>query len=259
MQSLHTRVLIKSSFHTNKGARKPQTQLKQMFKRLVLKYFNMGFLKIKLRTPPEEKVLNLIEKHLSFCVSASEELGEAAKAKINKEQTWMPHLERLYDSEEKADSVRRELVGVLAAGILPPLSKGDLMQLTAKLDMVADWSKEAGRILEILPVEDLPHDMGRVFVSLVEETGRCVHALSTAIDSLYTDHEKSLEQCDRVEEIEHLVDSIFIESMKTLFESEMSPQFLLLLNTLVNDFEMVSDTCEDTADMIRVVIISTFH
>lgn len=216
--------------------------------------------KIKWRKPPEFRVLDLIEKHLSLCVSTSDELLNAVEAKVAEErEKFEAHAKNVSRFEEEADNVRREIFETLAGGILPPLSKGDLINLVERLDMIADWSKESGRILEILPLEEFSKDLKYLFMEFTKMTNHCAHALSNVVRLLYTDYKKALDECNRVELFETEIDTLYMETLKALFDSKLKAQTLFLANELAKSLEMTGDSCEDTADLIRVVIVSTFY
>jgi len=212
------------------------------------------------RRRPESRVLDLLERHVSLCVSASDELVKAFKAKVSGDISEAGrHIRALSGFEEQADGVRREIVDLIAGGILPPLSKGDLMGLVAKIDLVADWSKEAGRILEILPLEGLSEELKELLFEFVKMDNRCVHALERVVRLLYTDHEEALDACNLVEMIEEGIDALYIEALRMLHASGLDAPTLFLANQLVESLEMIGDSCEDTADLIRAVVVSTFH
>lgn len=220
----------------------------------------MKLFKIKWRKPPEVKVLEAIEEHLWLCVSASDELLYAVEAKMAKEwKNAASHLENVSRMEEQADEVRRVIAKYLAGGILPPLNKVDLMKLVERVDMIADWSKESGMILDILPTEEFTEDLKELFIKFTKKTNQCTHAVFDTTRLLYTDYKKALDKCYQVELIEKDVDLLYAESLKTLFKSNLKPQTIVLANELARSLEMTGDSCEDTADLVRVVIVTTFR
>ncbi len=220
----------------------------------------MKFLKIRRRKPPEVRVLELIEKHIKLCVSASDELFKAVEAKMFEgEENADFHIKELYRYEEEADSVRREITRELAKGLLPPLSKGDLIRVIEELDMVADWSKDAGRILEITPTEEFTDELRKMFLVFAERVKTCVRTLSDLILLINTNYRKALDMCFQVEEIEKEIDVIFVDTLKILYVSNVSCQTQLLIIELAKALENMADCCENTADSLRIAILSTFH
>ncbi|KPV62407.1 MAG: hypothetical protein AOA65_1858 [Candidatus Bathyarchaeota archaeon BA1] len=215
---------------------------------------------IRWRKPPEAKVLELLERHVSLCMSISSELVRVAELKIaGSEEETMKCTERLSGMEKEADGLRREIMMELAKGILPPLSREDLMRFTERLDMVADHAKDAARLLSIIRTDELTDGFKIVFMHLVRRVGDCVHALGGSIKALYEDFKRALDECYEVEKIEEEIDVIYTEALRVARDTNMRIQTSLLATELLRLLEMMSDHCEDTADMIRIVVISTLH
>jgi len=216
----------------------------------------LGFLSGK---PPEIKVLDLIEKHQSLSLVAADNLQKAVEAKMaDKIEGCLFYIRELNKAEEEADNVRRDIEKELAGGILPPLSRADMARLTERLDNVPDWCKQTGRILEIISADELPEDLKGILLETTHMTNKCVHSLADVVRLLYTDHESALDACNTVEILEHEIDNLYIETLRKFYESDLKPNTLLLANELAESLEMIGDSCEDAADLIRVVVVSTF-
>lgn len=223
-------------------------------------FMKMKIPMIKWRKPPETRILELLEKHVSLCTSISSELVKVAELKIAGEREEMEKcLERVFKMEEKADSLRREVARELAKGILPPLSREDLMNLVQKLDMVADYAKDATRILGIIHANELTEGFKIVFMKFINKVDECVHALGSSVKALYEDFKRAADQCYEVERIEEEIDAIYVEALKVARDSNMKIQTALLATELLRLLEMAADQCEDTADLIRIVTISTLY
>lgn len=219
----------------------------------------MKILELFRRKPPEIKILDLLDKHLAQCVSANDHLLLAMETKLagNMEETRQ-HIASSARSEGKADTIRREIINELAEGILPPLNKEDMMELVYQLDEVADWSKEAGRILDIIDMSLVPENLRTLLSEQTKLANLCTKSLNKVVKYLYTDHEKALDECNQVEIIEHQMDDKYIEILNGIYSEAPEPRLIFMLKELAHTIEMTGDSCEDTADLIRVVVVSTF-
>jgi predicted phosphate transport protein (TIGR00153 family) len=219
----------------------------------------MSFLSRLKSKPPELRVLDLIKEHQILSVKTADCLQHALTAKTNDmhEETKF-QLKKLNNAEEEADSIRRNIEKELAEGILPPLNRADMARLIEKLDDVPDWCKESGRILEILSWDEISEELKESFTEMTRLVNSCVHSLADVVTLLYTDHETSLDVCNTVEILEHEIDNLYFETLKKFYNSAMEPKTMLLANEFARCLEMIGDSCEDTADLIRVVIVSTF-
>ncbi|MGD2200756.1 MAG: DUF47 family protein [Candidatus Bathyarchaeota archaeon] len=219
----------------------------------------MSFLSFLGGKPPEIRVLELIERHQELSVVAADNLKRAVEAKVAGDLEGCEScIRELFKAEEEADVTRREIERELASGILPPMSRADMARLTERLDEVPDWCKQTGRICEIISAERLPEDMKDVLLETTQLSNKCVHSLANVMGLLYTDHEAALDACNAVEILEHEMDNLYIESLRMSYESDLEPSTLLLVNKLAESLEMIGDSCEDAADLIRVVAVSTF-
>ena len=215
---------------------------------------------IKRKKPPEVRVLELLEEHVSLCVSISGLLVEVAELKMSGSMGEMENLmDRLFKAEEEADSLRREVETELAKGILPPLSREDLMRLIGRLDMVADSAKDAVRILSIIYTDELTEGFKMVFMRLVNKADKCVKALRDAVEALLRNYKDVLNKCYEVQRLEKEIDTIYIETLKVARDSNMKIQTSLLVTELLRFLESEADACEDTSDLIRIITISALH
>ncbi len=218
----------------------------------------MKFLRLRRRS--EVEVLDLIKRHVEVCVSASDELKRAVDAKlVGNEKGVEERLKRLSSFEGEGDKLRRRMAEELAKGMLPPVSREDFMRLIEMLDKVADWSKDAGRVLAALSAKDLSERSKGCFRMLAERVNNCVHTLSNCVKLFYEDYEGASKECTYVETIEEEVDSLYVNTLKTLCSSEWSIKSFVCWIELAKHLEMVADSCEDTCDLIRIIMVSTLY
>jgi len=216
--------------------------------------------KIKWRRPPEAGVLELLEKHVSLCVLASDDLVQATELKTTGNETEARNaLEKLFNAERAADELRRKMAEELAKGILPPLSREDLMRVVRRLDLVTDWLKDGGRVLAILPTNELPENFKKLLFELAKKLRECVHVLGHSIRTVYEDYKKALDECYEVEKIEREIDHMYMGILDKMKHFDVKNQTSLLLMEFLRSLESAADECENTADFLRIMIVSTFH
>lgn len=215
---------------------------------------------IRWRRPPETEVLELLEKHVSLCVLASDGLVQATELKIAGNETEARDaFEKLFDAERAADELRRKMAEELAKGILPPLSREDLMRVVRRLDLVTDWLKDGGRILAILPTKELPENFKKLLFELAKKLKECVHVLGHSIRTAYEDYKKALDECYEVEKIEREIDHMCMGIFDEMKHFDVKNQTSLLFMEFLRSLESAADECENTADFLRIMIVSTFH
>lgn len=221
----------------------------------------MEFIKRFLKTP-EDRALELTLQHAVLCEKAVITMTDVFYDSLKHvdEQTVLKKIEMVVRYEEEADSVRRTIVEELARGILPPLSREDFIRLVERMDMVADWAKDIARILRIIPREQLLglcKECLLIFLKYIRVTSI---VLRKAVESMNKDFEKTLRYLNLIEKLEERADDSYLNCLKEL-EKTVGEETanVLLLEKLIEDLENLEDACEDTSDVIKVIIIRSLR
>jgi predicted phosphate transport protein (TIGR00153 family) len=208
----------------------------------------------------ERQVLENVNKHLGLTEDCVIELGRMVEAaSMGTLEEKKRSYERLSAIEKEADELRRTIAeNLLTKGALPLDLREDLMELVRTMDWVADWSKEAGRILDLLEFEGIPEEMKKAAKRMAGELKNCVLTLRKSINSLASDPKEALKLAYEVERIEEDIDDMYSDARRlflTLDFSGFEMPFLILLNMFYDALEMVSDWCENTSDLVRVLVV----
>lgn len=219
----------------------------------------MSFIDFFQRKKPEMEILELVEKHLSLCIKATDLLSLAMTQKLEENEKARQTLRLITDSEEEADYQRRKIIKKLAHGVLPPISREDMMNLVQLIDNVIDWTDESGHILNILELMSIPDHIRDLLMEQQKLANRCVHALEDTIKTLYINYEEALDKCNLVEIMEHEMDNVYTKMHEVIYNTELSVNDALLIKELTDRLEMVGDSCENTTDLVRVVVVTAFR
>ena len=206
-----------------------------------------------------EQVLEMVEKHLTLTQSAVSSLYRMVEvaAECDEEECKVAFMD-ISRLEMEADELRRNMVEELTKGEMFPEERDDLMELVRAVDWIADWSKEAGRILNIIPFEKTPDEIKTATINMVRVNVDCVKVLSQAIKALPKDSVKALSLADEVEMLEETVDDLYgvvRVHFATLEFPDFSTGSLILLNEFFDAVETIADWCENTADIVRAIAV----
>jgi len=205
------------------------------------------------------KVLEMVEDHLELTQKAVNSLYEmveaAAECDLNKcKRSYMS----VSEMEMQADELRRRMVEELTEGEMFPEERDDLMEMVRAVDWIADWSKEAGRILNSIPFEKAPDEIKVATMNMVRANVDCVKVLTHCIRVLPKDSKKALTLANEVEMLEENIDDLYEEARKhfaTLEFPEFTTGALILLNEFLDAIETIADWCENTADIVRAIAV----
>ena len=206
-----------------------------------------------------ENVLKMVEEHLDLTQNAVMDLYKMVEASANNlEKDSKDFFESVSQLEMRADALRRTMVEELTKSEMFPEEREDLMELVRAVDWVADWSKEAGRILVIIPFENAPDEMKEAAKNMCKANVDCVGVLSKCVKALHEDPKAALSLADEVEMLEENLDELYSIARYHLANLEypgFSVGALILLNEFLDALETIADWCENTADIVRAIAV----
>jgi predicted phosphate transport protein (TIGR00153 family) len=132
------------------------------------------------------------------------------------------------------------------------------MELVRAVDWIADWSREAGRILVIIPFESSPEEMKSSVIEMCKACVACVTNLARCIKVLPDNPKEAIELANEVEMLEEDIDDLYSITRRHLANldfPDFSPGALILLNEFLDSIETVADWCENSADLVRAIAV----
>ena len=204
-----------------------------------------------------ETVIDMTHRHLELTTEAVRQLHEMVRT-ASDDQEKKTFYEAISQNEMKADQIRREMVTELSKRELYPAERDDLMGLVRAVDWIADWAREAARILVIIPFYKLTPEFKGTIEDMCKENYSIVRVLAKCIHALSTNPKKAMEYADQVELLEADLDDLFGSARNHFVELGdigMTRGALILVNELMQAIETVSDWCENTADIARAIAI----
>jgi uncharacterized protein len=205
-----------------------------------------------------ERVLEMTYEHLELTTKAVYQLYEMVQNIVEEPERKKPHYESISRYEMQADRIRRGMVNELSKRDLYPNERDDLIELVRAVDWIADLSREASRLLVIIPFEKLPESFRESVENMCRANYATVKVLSQCIHELSRNPQKALDLANQVELFEEDVDDLFGEARNQLVmmdEGELTRSALILVNELIESIEEASDWCENSADIARAIAI----
>lgn len=162
-------------------------------------------------------------------------------------------------SEKEADELRRKIVDFLEESSIDPDLKEDYFHLIKRVDLIADWVKEAARSVSIIPYLEVPAGLREGYerlLDLVEEmTRKTCKAIRLLLESKYDEASRLVDEIERLEEE---ADQVNVSNREKLLEysEQIKPYALaILLHEFNTALEEAADACEDAGDYIRALIV----
>ena len=205
-----------------------------------------------------EIVLEMVREHLELTESAVNALYNMVGCACDSPEEKKSLYNKIAEFEMRADQLRRDMIVKLTERDVFPNEREDLMELVRAVDWVADWAREAGRIMTIIPFEEAPEDIRDAAVNMSKANRDCIIMLANCIRELSRDPRKALDLADQVELLEEDIDELYMKARmimtKTTFVG-FTRGAIILFNEFLDAIETIADWCENTADIVRAIAI----
>jgi len=207
----------------------------------------------------KSKVLELADRQLTLAIDTVAELENSIFAALKKDvEDAKKHIERLFRTEEEVDNLRRSIFEESTRGSLPLNDREDLLHLVKRLDVMADHVKDSGRNVLLLLEISIPKELWNAYAEMAKNLVECAKALKASIEKLGSDPIEARALSQKVDAVEKRVDenNLKIKGILLKSDKEVAPSTLFILKDLVESMEEVADSCDDTADYVRVLTIT---
>ena len=206
-----------------------------------------------------ETVLKMVNDHLEMTESAVRALYNMVCTACEGPKDKKNLYNIISEFEMKADQLRRDMIIKLTERSAYAEERQDLMDLVRAVDWVADWAREAGRILVIIPFDSAPEEMQQSAQNMCKACMDCVSLLADCIKVLQEeDRMKAIELADEVELLEEDIDELYSIArghLANLKYPGFSTGDIILLNEFLDAIETVADWCENTVDIVRAIAV----
>ncbi len=210
------------------------------------------------RKKERELVENYI-RHVSIVSDSSKFLNDAYNALMDLNYSKLDELTNEIEKKEKdADDVRRENEKLLYEGVLFPSDRFTFITLSENIDHVMGKILQTLRTFSLrnmpLPGVNFLKDVN--FREYVDVTIETLKLLQEAVTVFFTDSQKAIDLCHKIEEYEHRADVIKIKILKELHrrEKELDVYTILQIENLVHRIDEITDEAEDTSDTIVLIL-----
>jgi hypothetical protein len=207
----------------------------------------------------EREVYKITEKHFYKLLEVVQNIHEFLSVYRNREETYRDIFQTIFDLEREADNIKEEIIKELSRGPFHPMDREDIMRLIMTADDIASYGKAATRKLMYVDPKDVPTNILEGLMKLGEMCLKEMSHLNKALEMLMKDSEKTMEETNKVERMEEAVDEYREELISEILKWADETRFVsrwLMVKEATENLEMMSDSMENTADIIRGLTIS---
>jgi uncharacterized protein len=212
----------------------------------------MGFGSVLKMFLPKDKIFySLFEEVASTLV----QMGETFKAAMNEKDLTKRDamLKTLEELEHKNDETTHQLFIELGSNFITPLDREDIHYLATSLDDIADYIWGAAKRIVNYQIDDQYNTLP----AFAEIISKSIGAINTSIYGLrgLKNLRDITASCVIVNSLENDADDLLDTTMLKLFSSNISAVELIKQKDIFQMLEVVTDKCEDAANVVESIII----
>lgn len=212
----------------------------------------MGFNQFIKAFLPQDKVFySIFEDMGSNLIKMAKIYKDALNtSSINERNTKLLSLEQY---EHINDHLTHNVFIELSKNFITPFDREDIHNLAKVMDDVADYMHSSSkRIVHYNLVEIDNYMLG--FCNLMLES---IEMLAKAVNELRSmkNLRNVAEACVAINSLEGKADDLYDEAISSLFDSDYDTLTIVKLKDIYEEMEIVTDKCEDSADVIESIII----
>ncbi|AOZ72128.1 phosphate transport regulator [Boudabousia tangfeifanii] len=156
----------------------------------------------------------------------------------------------LHEVEHEADVTRHEISKKLNASFVTPLDREDISELAGVLDDCMDYADEAGDLIVLYQLEELPAGI----IEQVVQLQRCAELTAEAMPGLRK-MEGLRDYWVEINRLENYGDRIYRDMLAEIFEAGLDPLTVIKLKDIIETLEKAMDKFEALANTVESVAI----
>jgi uncharacterized protein len=161
-------------------------------------------------------------------------------------------INRLQEIEHRGDEMTHDIIRMLNQTFITPFDREDIHALTSSLDDVLDYVNSAATRMKLYGITAPPPAAAILAGLIVNQSVE----LSKAV-SLLEEHQRVLDHCVVVNQLENEADRVSRKAIAELFEYEKDPIQLIKIKELYEVLETATDKAEDAANVLEAVVLKS--
>ena len=195
----------------------------------------------------EKELLTILDNLAKKAVETSEavvilfdNLADAEQAK------------KIHQLETEADVLTRDIFSELNKTFITPLDREDMQRIASKIDDVIDFMDGIAARVYSYKITSSPPYCKEMAVELVKATKEVEYMISKL--RRIKDPKDMIQHCRNTSDIEHIVDDLYREAIRELFETTDAIK-IIKLKDIYETMETASDRCVDVSDVIEDIVL----
>ena len=195
----------------------------------------------------EKELLTILDNLAKKAVETSEAVVVLFSDLSNAEQ-----VQKIHELETEADVLTRDIFSELNKTFITPLDREDMQRIASKIDDVIDFMDGIAAIVYSYKITTPPPYAEKIADELVKATTEVQYMISKL--QKIKNPKDMIQHCRNTGDIEHVVDDLYREAIRELFETDDAIK-IIKLKDIYETMETASDRCVDVADVIEDIVL----
>lgn len=165
-------------------------------------------------------------------------------------------MRKIKDIEHEADKHVHHCMKLVEDAFVTPIDRSEILEIIKEIENITDCIDSTSNHTYIMCVKEVD-EVSSKFIDLVVNSCEKLEELM----KVFKNYKKNIKQVNdliiEINQIEEDGDKLYINSMRSLFEFETDAKKIIVLKVLYDKLEDTLDKCEDVADIIHKIIVSS--
>lgn len=162
--------------------------------------------------------------------------------------------DRLHDVEHEADELNHQFVQKLNASFITPFDRDDMSELAHLLDDCVDLMDEAGDLIVLYRIDDIPDLFQDLLLQQVSVLSKCARLTVEAMPKIKRPRDLKAYWLE-INILENQGDQAYRRTLASLFDSDLDPLTVIKLKDIVEVLEKCTDAFEQLAHGIETIAV----
>lgn len=160
---------------------------------------------------------------------------------------------RIKECETAGDVITNNIFQELLNTFVTPFDREDIHQLASKMDTFLDFLHDSSKKFAIYQPKGIDAKLIDIAEYILKDA-ECLLEITKDFENIRKDVTRIGKHCDRMKEIEHIVDDIYEAYMSSIFQDEKDTVELIKKKNIVQALEDTTDHAKDVAETVRGII-----
>ena len=200
----------------------------------------------------EKRFFPLFIQSAENILEASDLLLTQTKSEDPDERRILSH--RIKERETHGDEITNKIIDELLDAYVTPFDRDDIHELAEIMDTFLDTIRDSAKKIAIYQPKGVAHKLVEI-AEYVKKDAEIIVELTKKFDNMRKEAKAVDAMCDKMKEIEHIVDDVYESYMSNLFESETNAIELVKMKNIVQALEDTSDCGKAVSNVIRSIAV----